>query len=294
MTVPQASEEAEALLRIAVAAAAEAGRLLASWRGDERPEVVQTKSSPTDIVTEMDRRSEALITSRIRAYRPGDTVLGEEGGQTSGGPAGEDDGSPPGRVRWIVDPLDGTVNYLYGLRAWAVSIAAEVDGAVVAGVVEVPRHGETFTAVTGQGAWLHRGEARKALRCSSGVPLDQALVGTGFGYDPGRRQVQGEVVAALLPHIRDIRRGGSAAVDLCSVAAGRLDAFYERGLNYWDFAAGGLIAREAGALVGGLAGRPESTSMAVAAGPGLFQQLETFLCKLNPERDAQRSQEREA
>jgi myo-inositol-1(or 4)-monophosphatase len=294
MTVPQVSEDAEALLRIAVAAAAEAGRLLASWRGDERPEVVQTKSSPTDIVTEMDRRSEALITSRIRAYRPGDTVLGEEGGQTSGGPAGEDDGSPPGRVRWIVDPLDGTVNYLYGLRAWAVSIAAEVDGAVVAGVVEVPRHGETFTAVTGQGAWLHRGEARKALRCSSGVPLDQALVGTGFGYDPGRRQVQGEVVAALLPHIRDIRRGGSAAVDLCSVAAGRLDAFYERGLNYWDFAAGGLIAREAGALVGGLAGRAESTSMAVAAGPGLFQQLETFLCKLNPERDAQRSQEREA
>ena len=294
MTIPEADEEAEALLRIAVATAAEAGQLLASWRGDERPEVVQTKSSPTDIVTEMDRRSEALITSRIRAYRPGDTVLGEEGGQTSGGPAGEDDGSLPGRVRWIVDPLDGTVNYLYGLRAWAVSIAAEVDGAVVAGVVEVPRHGETFTAVTGQGAWLHRGEARQALRCSSGVPLDRALVGTGFGYDPGRRQVQGEVVAALLPHIRDIRRGGSAAVDLCSVAAGRLDAFYERGLNYWDFAAGGLIAREAGALVGGLAGRAESTSMTVAAGPGLYQQLGTFLGQLNPERDVQRTQGQEA
>ena len=126
------------------------------------------------------------------------------------------------------------------------------------------------------------------------MPLGQALVGTGFGYDAGRRRVQGEVLAALLPHIRDIRRGGSAAVDLCSVAAGRLDAFYERGLNYWDFAAGGLIAREAGALVGGLAGRTESTSMAVAAGPGLYQQLETFLSKLNPERDAQRSQEREA
>jgi myo-inositol-1(or 4)-monophosphatase len=292
MTVAQASEDAEALLRIAVATAAEAGRLLASWRGDERPEVVQTKSSPTDIVTEMDRRSEALITSRIRTYRPADTVLGEEGGQTSGGPAG--DGDQPGRVRWIVDPLDGTVNYLYGLRDWAVSIAAEVDGTVVAGVVEVPRHGETFTAVTGQGAWLHRGEAKLALRCSSGVPLDRALVGTGFGYDPGRRQVQGEVVAALLPHIRDIRRGGSAAADLCSVAAGRLDAFYERGLNYWDFAAGGLIAREAGALVGGLAGRAESTSMAVAAGPGLYQQLSTFLGHLNPERDVQRTQGQEA
>jgi myo-inositol-1(or 4)-monophosphatase len=292
MNVPQASEDAQALLRIAVATAAEAGRLLASWRGDERPEVVQTKSSPTDIVTEMDRRSEALITSRIRTYRPADTVLGEEGGLTSGGPAG--DGDQPGRVRWIVDPLDGTVNYLYGLRDWAVSIAAEVDGTVVAGVVEVPRHGETFTAVTGQGAWLHRGEAKLALHCSSGVPLDRALVGTGFGYDPGRRQVQGEVVAALLPHIRDIRRGGSAAVDLCSVAAGRLDAFYERGLNYWDFAAGGLIAREAGALVGGLAGRAESTSMAVAAGPGLYQQLNTFLGQLNAERDVQRTQGQEA
>jgi len=292
MTVPQAGEDPGTLLRIAVAAAAEAGRLLASWRGDERPEVVQTKSSPTDIVTEMDRRSEALITTRIRAYRPGDTVLGEEGGQTAGGPVG--DGGQPGRVRWIVDPLDGTVNYLYGLRDWAVSIAAEVDGAVVAGVVEIPRHGETFTAVTGQGAWLHRGEAKLALHCSSGVPLDQALVGTGFGYDPGRRQVQGEVVAALLPHIRDIRRGGAASVDLCSVAAGRLDAFYERGLNYWDFAAGGLIAREAGALVGGLAGRTESTSMAVAAGPGLYQQLGAFLGQLNPERDGQRNQEREA
>ncbi len=289
MTGVQA-QDAAALLRIAVAAAAEAGRLLASWRGDERPEVVQTKSSPTDVVTEMDRRSEALITSRIRAHRPGDAVLGEEGGQTTGGQAGAGgDGGLPGRVRWVVDPLDGTVNYLYGLRDWAVSIAAEVDGVVVAGVVEVPRHGEVFTAVAAGGAWLHRGEAKLALHCTAGVPLGQALVGTGFGYDPGRRQVQGEVVAALLPHVRDIRRGGSAAVDLCSVAAGRLDAFYERGLNYWDFAAGGLIAREAGALVGGLAGKTESTSMAVAAGPGLYQQLNTLLSGLNPERDARRS-----
>jgi len=289
------ADDTEALLRIAVAAATEAGRLLASWRGDERPEVIQTKSSPTDVVTEMDRRSEALITSRIRAQRPEDAVLGEEGGQTAGGPGGAvGDGDSPGRVRWVVDPLDGTVNYLYGLHDWAVSIAAEVDGVVVAGVVEVPRSGETFTAVAGQGAWLHRGEARLALHCTAEVPLAQALVGTGFGYDPGRRQVQGEVIAALLPHVRDIRRGGSASVDLCSVAAGRLDAFFERGLNYWDFAAGGLIAREAGAVVGGLAGKTESTSMAMAAGPGLFQQLDTFLARLNPERDVQRSQGREA
>ena len=288
------SPDPEELLRIAAAAASEAGRLLASWRGDERPEVVETKSSPTDVVTEMDRKSEALITRRIRAHRPADAVLGEEGGQTDGGPGGDEGGDGQDRVRWIVDPLDGTVNYLYGLHDWAVSIAAEVDGTVVAGVVEVARRGETFTAAAGHGAWLQRGEARLALHCPAGVPLGQALVGTGFGYDAGRRQVQGEVVAALLPHVRDIRRGGSAAVDLCSVAAGRLDAFYERGLNYWDFAAGGLIAREAGATVGGLAGKAESTSLTVAAGPGLYQQLEAFLARLNPERDASRNQGRDA
>ena len=284
----------EALLQIAMDAAGEAGRLLASWRGDERPEVVDTKSSQTDVVTEMDRRAEALITEWIRAIRPGDTVLGEEGGQTVGGSRGSAAAGDRARVRWVVDPLDGTVNYLYGLPDWAVSIAAEVDGTILAGVVEVPRFGETFTAVAGQGAWLHRDgnfAAASALRCNSGVALGQALVGTGFGYDSGRRQVQGEVVAALLPHVRDIRRGGSAAVDLCSVAAGRIDAFFERGLNYWDYAAGGLIAREAGALVGGLSGRPESTAMTVAAGPDLFRHLDTFLTRLDPERDTPRSPE---
>ena len=271
------------LRSVAISAAREAGDLLADRAG--QVEVAATKSSPTDVVTEMDSRSEELIRSRILAARPSDAILGEEGGLIG------NTGDAP--ALWVIDPLDGTVNYLYGLHDWAVSIAAEVDGTVVAGVVEVPRRGETFTAVAGQGAWLHRGEARVALHCTSGVPLGQALVGTGFGYDSGRRRVQGEVIAALLPYVRDIRRGGSAAVDLCSVAAGRLDAFFERGLNYWDFAAGGLIAREAGAAVGGLAGRTESTSMAVAAGPGLYQQLDTFLTNLNPERDAQRSQERD-
>jgi myo-inositol-1(or 4)-monophosphatase len=283
------------LLRIAREAAAAAGRLLASWRRDGRPEVIQLKSSPTDVVTEMDRQSEALITAHVRAVRPADAVLGEEGGQTAGGlQGGGDDPAGLARVRWVVDPLDGTVNYLYGLPDWSVSIAAEVDGTVVAGVVEVPRHGETFTAVTGGGAWLHRGDDARPLHCNTGVALDHALVATGFGYAAQRRQVQGEVAAALLPHVRDIRRGGSASVDLCSVAAGRVDAFYERGLNYWDYAAGGLIAREAGALVGGLAGRPESTSMTVAAGPDLYRQLDTFLTCLNPERDGPRSQEQDA
>jgi myo-inositol-1(or 4)-monophosphatase len=304
VSAPDAGE----LLALAAKTAAAAARLLADEGAQARPEVVETKSSLTDVVTEMDRRAEALITEQIRAARPGDAILGEEGGETHGAPApGQPGGAPAAEVRWIVDPLDGTVNYLYGLSDWAVSIAAEVAGTIVAGVVAVPLHGETFLAVRGQGAWrrtdsgLHSAvgsgavgsgpggsgaDGDTALRCNRGVPLGQALVGTGFGYLPGRRRVQGEVVSALLPQIRDIRRGGSASVDLCMVAAGRLDAFYERGLNYWDYAAGALIAAEAGARVTGLAGRPPGSSMTVAAGPGLYEQLTGALAALSPERDA--------
>jgi myo-inositol-1(or 4)-monophosphatase len=273
MTAPgSANPSAGALLAIAVEAAAAAGRLLASQDG--RIIVAATKSSPTDVVTEMDRSAEDLIRSRILAARPGDAILGEEGGQTGDAP-----------VRWVIDPLDGTVNYLYGLHDWAVSIAAEVSGVIVAGVVDVPRRGETFGATLGGGAWLDSGGARVALACGPGAPLAQALVGTGFGYLAARRKVQGEVVAAVLPRVRDIRRGGVASVDLCSVAAGRLDAFYERGLNYWDYAAGGLIAAEAGAVVGGLGGAAASTSMTVAAGPELFGALVDMLAGLHAERD---------
>jgi len=274
------------LLALADDTATAAATLLADQGAQQRPEVAATKSSLTDVVTEMDRRAELLIRERILAARPGDTILGEEGGETQG--------TGPG-VRWIVDPLDGTVNYLYGLADWSVSIAAEVDGVVVAGVVAIPLHGETYLAARGHGATVRsahgqtvaagRGDTAQ-LRCNRGVALAQALVGTGFGYLPGRRQVQGEVVSALLPRIRDIRRGGSAAVDLCSVAAGRLDGFYERGLNPWDYAAGGLVAAEAGAHVTGLHGRPASPSFTVAAGPGLYEELTEALTALNPERDA--------
>jgi myo-inositol-1(or 4)-monophosphatase len=267
-----------ALLGLAADAAAEAGRMLAARRPPGRrgrPEVTETKSSPTDVVTEMDRAAEALITGRLRAQRPGDAFLGEEGGE-----------SGQGRVRWIIDPLDGTVNYLYGLADWAVSIAAEVEGTPVAGVVAVPVRDELFTAAAGGGAWLRAGGAPPVpLLCNTGVPLAEALVGTGFGYTAGRRKVQGEVVAAVLPQVRDIRRGGSAAVDLCSVAAGRLDAFYERGLNHWDYAAGGLIATEAGARIGGLAGRPAGPELVIAAEPVLFGQLHDLLAGLRPARD---------
>ena len=301
MSTPDAAK----LCDIAVSVARETGEMLASRAG--RVEVAATKSSPTDVVTEMDRRAEALIRSRILAERPDDAILGEEEGQT-----GDTAGAP---VRWVVDPLDGTVNYLYGLSDWAVSIAAEVgwveggevggeaDAAeggevggaeggeagrkIVAGAVFVPVRGEMFSAFAGGGAWLvAAGGATARLRCGPGVPLRQALVGTGFGYLPARRRVQGEVVAALLPRLRDIRRIGVASVDLCAVAAGRLDGFYERGLNYWDWAAGALIASEAGAVVGGLRGAALSSSMAVAAGPALFAPLTEALSALDPERDA--------
>jgi fructose-1,6-bisphosphatase/inositol monophosphatase family enzyme len=167
-----------------------------------------------------------------------------------------------------------------------VSVAAEVDGHVVAGAVYVPTHGELFSAHHGGGAWLESDGGRERLRCPAGPPLDRALVGTGFGYLAGRRQVQGEVVAALVPRVRDIRRIGVAAVDLCNVAAGRLDGFYERGLNYWDWAAGALVATEAGAVAGGLGGAPVSSSMTVVAGPELFGPLAAALAALDPERDA--------
>ena len=287
---------ARELLVIAVGAALEAGQLLASKEG--RVEVAATKSSPTDVVTEMDGRAEELIRARILVARPDDAILGEEGGQVDGAVDGVD--AP---ARWVVDPLDGTVNYLYGLHDWAVSIAAEVGGEIVAGAVYVPMRGELFTAVRGEGAWLEStrgsqppggpGEAgipdstfeRIPLRCRPGVPLDQALVATGFGYRAQRRTVQGEVVAALLPRIRDIRRNGVASVDLCAVAAGRLDGYYERGLNYWDYAAGALIAAEAGAVVGDSKGGPPNPSMTVAAGPGLFGSLRDALAELDAERD---------
>jgi myo-inositol-1(or 4)-monophosphatase len=294
---------ARELLVIAVGAALEAGQLLASKEG--RVEVAATKSSPTDVVTEMDGRAEELIRARILVARPDDAILGEEGGQV--------EGASDAAVRWVVDPLDGTVNYLYGLHDWAVSIAAEVEQEaaggdapvrkIVAGAVYVPMRGELFTAVRGEGAWLEsaRGPGTPAgpgesaipdstferipLRCRPGVPLDQALVATGFGYRAERRTVQGEVVAALLPRIRDIRRNGVASVDLCAVAAGRLDGYYERGLNYWDYAAGALIAEEAGAIVGDSRGGPPSPSMTVAAGPALFGPLRDALAELNAERD---------
>ncbi|GLZ04499.1 fructose-1,6-bisphosphatase [Actinomadura sp. NBRC 104412] len=264
------------LLDLAVATAREAGRMLIDKRPASGPDVVQTKSSPTDVVTQMDRAAERLISERIREARPDDGFLGEESGTRVGA----------SRVRWVVDPIDGTVNYLYDLPDWAVSIAAELDGETVAGVVEIPRRGETYTAVRGGGAFLHTasGETRE-LRCNSGIPLNRALVATGFGYAPERRAHQATVLTGVLPNVRDIRRGGSCCVDMCSLAAGRVDAYYERGVQAWDMAAGTLIVEEAGGLVGGLHATDPGPELIIAAGPGTFEALHDLLAPLDPAHD---------
>ncbi|MDX3234716.1 inositol monophosphatase family protein [Streptomyces sp. ME03-5709C] len=253
------------LLAVAVEAARRAGELLRDGRPADLG-VAATKSSPIDVVTEMDIAAEKLIASFITERRPGDGLLGEEGASapaTSG-------------VRWVIDPLDGTVNYLYGLPSWAVSIAAELDGETLVGVVEAPMRGESYRAVLGRGAWV--GGRQAAVRPAP--PLGLALVGTGFGYLRERRVGQARVLRELVPQVRDVRRSGSAAIDLCDVGCGRLDAYYERGLNPWDYAAGALFAREAGALAGGRPGAQESTELTVAAAPGLFEPLQRLLDEL--------------
>jgi len=256
------------LLELAGNVARAAGALLRDRPVDL---AVGTKSSPTDVVTVMDTAAERLILDRIRADRPDDAVLAEESGAAAGD-------SP---VRWLVDPLDGTVNYLYRIPQYAVSIAAEIDGRVVAGVVYAPESDELFAACLGGGASCNG----RPLRCSAQDDLAQALVATGFGYASARRARQAAVLGVVLPKVRDIRRFGAAALDLVAVGAGRVDAFYERGLRPWDLAAGGLIATEAGAVVGGLAGESAGEDLVIAAPPALFDELARLLAPLGADRD---------
>ncbi|MEY2476641.1 MAG: monophosphatase [Actinomycetota bacterium] len=240
----------DSLLRFAVDAAEGASRLLEAGLHEVRT-LVEHKSSSTDMVTEVDRAVEAYIVDRLRAERPDDGVLGEEG-SSSPGTSG---------VRWLIDPLDGTTNYLYEFPAFTVSIAAEVDGVLAVGVVRDPSHDETFHASRHGGAWCNG----RRLQVEAPPVLASALVATGFSYVPACRTRQATVLAHLLGDIRDIRRAGAASLDLCWVAAGRVDAFYERGLQPWDYAAGTVIASEAGAEVTDLDGRPPSTDIVVAA-----------------------------
>ena len=261
---PAADELLSIAVTVARDAAATARRMRAEAIGD-----VETKSTATDVVTAADKAVERQVTEALRAARPGDGVLGEEYGTS--------EAAQPGAVRWILDPIDGTVNYLYGLPQYAVSLAAELEGVVVAGVVVNAATGDEWTATRGGGAW--RGDRR--LRGSAPAGLGQALIGTGFGYDARRRAHQGRVVAELLPRVRDIRRLGAAALDLCAVAEGALDGYYEKGLNPWDWAAGGLVATEAGITVAGLRGAAPGLDMLVAAPPVIFEPLHDALAELD-------------
>lgn len=256
------------LLDLAREIALEAGEL-AARRRREGVAVAATKSSIVDVVTEADREVECLILERIRRARPDDAVLGEEGASVPGSSG----------LTWVVDPIDGTVNYLYGLPHYAVSIAL-VQGdpdpltwVARAGVVFNPASGELFTAEAGAGAYC--GDRR--LRIAEPVPLELALVATGFAYAAATRAVQGDVVARLLPRVRDIRRQGTASLDLCFVADGRYDAYFERTLSPWDHAAGALVAREAGARVTGLRGAAPSRDLVLAGEPSVAAALEAVL-----------------
>jgi myo-inositol-1(or 4)-monophosphatase len=268
MSVPPAAPgpvAPEQLLTLATDVATRAARLLLEAQGRERTSV-QTKSTRTDMVSEMDRASEHLIVSELLAVRPDDGIVGEEGSDRAG----------ISGLRWVVDPLDGTTNYLYGFPGWSVSIAAEDDDGVVAGVVVDPSHRDVFSATRGGGA-RRNGEP---IACSAQAVLAETLVGTGFNYAAERRRRQAEVLVGLLPRVRDIRRMGAASVDLCSVACGRLDAYYERGLSWWDVAAGSLIAAEAGAVVSSLDGGPVVGDSVVASAPGVATALSDVLRSL--------------
>jgi myo-inositol-1(or 4)-monophosphatase len=254
--------------------AARAGAALAAQRRAEGLAGVGTKSTHTDLVTAADRDVEKLIATLLLDGHPGDRMLGEEGGESD--PAGLGIGA----TRWIVDPIDGTVNFVYGLPYYAVSVAAEVDGVVVAGVVINVVSGEQWQAIRGAGAW--RDGAR--LAGPEVRRLDSALVATGFGYDATRRAHQASVLTGVLPRVRDIRRFGAAALDLCALAEGRVDAYYEKGLGPWDLAAGGLIAAEAGLLVTGLRGASPGSAMVLAAPPDIHGALHDLLVELDADK----------
>ena len=279
---PIAEDLSQSLLRelelLAISSSGAAGRFIV----EDRPAalgVLDTKSSINDIVTVMDQQSEALLRRLLLDARPDDAILGEEDGSSEG----------TSGITWVIDPIDGTVNYLYEIPAYCVSVAAVVGDAAtpgqwrpVAGAICNPLTQEIFHARLGGGAQLLVAGEDRALSVNRVEVLRQSLVATGFGYLPEVRARQGVVVSALLPEIRDIRRAGSAALDLCAVARGTVDAYYEAGLHPWDLAGGWIIATEAGALVTGLGAMPPGEAAVVAAGPGIHASLVAMLEALAP------------
>jgi myo-inositol-1(or 4)-monophosphatase len=250
-----------ALCALAVRLAAAAAEVHRAGRGRELR--IETKTSRTDLVSEIDREAERILVDGIRSERPGDAILGEEGGAHAG----------TSGVRWILDPLDGTTNYVYRYPAHAVSIGIEIDGAARLGVVHDSVHDEVYTAIRGCGAFCD-GRPIAASRCED---LATALLATGFQYRAEVRAGQAETLARILPHVRDVRRGGSAALDLCWLADGRLDLYYEGGLAEWDYAAGALIAAEAGATVKRFDRNDGPTPLVLAGPERLVGELERIL-----------------
>lgn len=250
------------LRRTAVTVASEAAELAQHLRGGPLGFTgrVDSKSTEVDVVTAADKAAERLVRERLAQLRPGEPVLGEE----EGGDAGES------RLCWVVDPIDGTVNYLYGFPLYCVSLAVQCDGVSIAGAVVEPASGRVFSAAAGHGSTLTLpGAESVTLRVNPAQRLDVALVATGFGYDRARRGRQARLLAELAEQVRDFRRGGSAALELCAVAAGWTDAYYEHGLNRWDWAAGALIAAEAGATVR----LPGDSDLIMASAPGIDHDL---------------------
>lgn len=259
------------LLDLARTIALEAGSLAARRRA-EGVEVAASKSTTVDIVTEADREAESLIRGMLADARPDDGFYGEESGAGAGSSG----------LTWLVDPIDGTVNFLYGIPHYAVSIAV-VEGDPdpltwrgIAGCVVNPATGEVFTGLSGEGAWL----GSTPIHVAEPEDMSMALVNTGFAYDATRRGIQGRIVAELLPRVRDIRRLGTASLDLCFVASGRTNAYFESTLSPWDHAAGAIIAREAGAVVKGRGDAAPSRDLIFAAPPRLAAELEPVLLEL--------------
>ncbi|MFP5351079.1 MAG: inositol monophosphatase family protein [Actinomycetota bacterium] len=246
------------LLEMAMVAATQASEILLDYF--EAPvQGLDTKSTPTDMVSDADRAAEKYISDFIRHERPDDGILGEEG---SGRPS-------KSGLTWVVDPLDGTVNFLFNIPVWCVSIAIEdADGGLV-GVIYDPNKEELFAAERGEGATLNGEEIHVAERDD----LSQALIGTGFSYDADARAHQAALLSKVLPKVRDVRRAGSAAIDLATLACGRFDGFYEAPMEAWDKAAGVLIVREAGGVVSELPAPKGLSPGVVAAGPGLHDAL---------------------
>ena len=226
---------------------------------------VQTKTTSTDMVTEFDKATEKYIVGEIRARRPNDSIIGEEGGSHTG-----DSG-----FTWCIDPIDGTTNFLYALPSWSVSIGVSDENGPLVGVVYIPALDETFTATRGGGAFLNGAK----IHCNQITDISKALICTGFSYSPEQRTMQSKRVSIFIHQVRDIRRLGAASIDICFVACGRVDAYFEENLHSWDIAAGELIAIEAGARSGSFSGGLSSPAEIMIASPGIFDELSKLVCQ---------------